>query len=85
MIQRREELRLPPEPSQPICVVREGIRQDFEGDLATELLVVGAVHLAHPAFAEEADDAISAEGRAGSQGHVGVPRSIAPVLPGPDQ
>ena len=49
-------------------VVRDRLRQELQGDGLAELQVVGAVDLAHPALAEEADDAVAlAEHRAGRE------------------
>ncbi len=41
------------------AVPREGLRQELEGHRLAELQVVGAVHLAHPAAAEQAHHSIT--------------------------
>ena len=43
-----------------LLVVRDGFRQELERDRLVEDEVVGAVDLAHPAFAEHGDDAVAA-------------------------
>ena len=53
MIQRREHPRLALEARAPFRVGRERRRQDLDRDLAPELVVVRAVHLAHAAGAEQ--------------------------------
>ena len=45
MIQRGEGLGFAGETRQPIGVVRERVGQDFEGDVAIELRVAGAIDL----------------------------------------
>jgi hypothetical protein len=57
MIERRENLRLAPEACEPIRVIRKGRRQHLDRDVAIELGVVRAIHLAHTADAELAVDA----------------------------
>ena len=42
-------------------VVGGGSRKDLDGDVALELLVVGAIHLAHPARSNAVPDSIVAE------------------------
>ena len=51
-----------------LLVVRDGFGEELERDRLVEREVVGAVDLAHPAFAEHGDDAVaSAEQLAGSE------------------
>jgi len=50
--------------------VRERGRQDLERDLALELGIACAIHLAHPAGAERADDLEATESITGVEGHV---------------
>ena len=61
MIQRGEHPRLALEARAPLRVGRERGRQDLDRDLAPERVVVGAVHLAHAADAEQRADRIGAE------------------------
>ena len=46
--------------------------QDLERDVATEPRVVGEINLAHSAAAQQVQDFVGAEQRAGGQGHRGV-------------
>ena len=74
MIQRGKNLGFPPEARQPFGIVGEGGRKDLQGDVATELRVLRAIHLAHPPAAEQRQDFVGAEPGAGGQGHGwGVP------------
>ena len=66
MIERRQRLRFAREPREPFGIAHERGRQDLQRDVAIELRVVGTVDLAHSAGAEQRDDFIWAEGRAGS-------------------
>ena len=52
MIQRREGLRFAREPREPFGVAREELGQDLDRDVAIQLRVAGAIHLAHAAGAE---------------------------------
>ena len=44
-------------------------RQDFDGDVAAQLVVAGPIHLSHAAAADESDDFVRAESRARSERH----------------
>ena len=65
MVQRREHPRLALEAREPIRVARERARQDLDRDVAPELRVARAVHLAHAARAEQRLQLIAAERCAG--------------------
>ena len=52
MIERGEELSFALEAGKPFGIGREGVRQDLQRDLAPELRIARAIHLAHPAGAE---------------------------------
>ena len=54
MIERREQSCFAFEARQPIGIGRERRRQDLDRDVAPELRVVRAIHLAHPARARDA-------------------------------
>ena len=69
MVQRGQHLGLALEPREPVRVAREGRRKDLHRDVAVELRVPRAIHLAHPAFAEQRDDFVGADASAGE--HVG--------------
>jgi hypothetical protein len=57
------------EPTESVSVGGERLRQDLDGDIARETRVPSAVHLAHPASANQADDLVRAQAGAWSQGH----------------
>ena len=52
MVERREKLRFPLEPSQSFDVARERFGQNFDGDIAIEFRVTGAVDLTHTPFSD---------------------------------
>jgi hypothetical protein len=56
MVERGEHLRFALEAGQSVSAVCERVGQDFDGDLAIQLAIAGAIHLAHPPGAEQADD-----------------------------
>ncbi len=68
MIQRREGLRFAGETCEPFGVVHEEIGQDFDRDVAIQLRVAGAIHLAHTAGAQGGEDLVRAEADAGGKG-----------------
>jgi hypothetical protein len=53
---------------QAVRVVCERVGQDLEGDVALELRVTGAVHLAHAAFTDLGGDFVHADARTGDEG-----------------
>src|SRR4029078_9371951 len=65
MVQRCEDLRLPLEAGEAIRIVGEGIGEDFQRDVAIQLCVAGAIHLAHAARTEGGEDFVRAEMSAG--------------------
>ena len=69
MIHRREGLRLACESRQPFPVARERRGEHLDRDVAVELGVAGAKHLAHPTRANGVHDLIRSEPRAGNDGH----------------
>ena len=52
MIQRRQDLRLPPESDEAIGVRRERVGKDLERDVAIQFRVMRQVDVAHAARAE---------------------------------
>ena len=70
MVQRRERLRFAREPRQPFGISGERVRQDLERDVAIQLRVARAIHLAHAARADERNDFVDAEAGAGCEGQV---------------
>jgi len=65
MVERCENVGFPLEALHPPFVAGKEPGKDLDGDVALELGIVGAVDLAHPAGAEEAQDPVSAEGLTG--------------------
>ena len=47
MIQRGEKLGFPSEPCNAVRIISELFRQDLDGDLSSELLVLRLIHLTH--------------------------------------
>ncbi len=68
MIERREHLRFATESRQPVGIADDGVRQQLQRDVALQLGVSSAIHLAHGARAEGADDVVGTEPGAGGQG-----------------
>ena len=64
MIERREDLRFAFEAREAIGIEGEQLGQDFEGDVAIQLGVARAIHLAHSAAAERREDFIWTESKA---------------------
>ena len=64
MVQRGQHLRFAGEARQAVGIGGENVRQDFDGDVAIELGIGGAIDGAHAAFAEFGDDAVVGDGRA---------------------
>ena len=61
MIQRSERARLAAKPRQPLGVPRELVRQNLDGNIASQLVIVRAVHLSHSAGAQTRHDAMRSE------------------------
>ena len=59
------------EPAKSLGIVGKCRRQHLDGDVAAEARITGAVHLAHPAGAEQGDDFIGAKVGAGRERHSG--------------
>ena len=58
--ERREHLRFALETGEPIGIVREGVWQDLQRDVAAKLRVPGAIHLAHATLANRGQDFVRA-------------------------
>ena len=58
MIERRQYLGLARETCQPLGIERESLGQHFQRDIASEFRVARAVHLAHGADTQQADDVV---------------------------
>ena len=57
------------EPREALRVIREQRRQDSDRDVAIECGVLRAIHLAHAARADRAEDFVRADMRAGLETH----------------
>ena len=73
VVERGEGARLTLEAGQALGVLRHRRREHLDRDVAPELRVRGAVHLAHPARADGGGDAVVAEAAAD---HLGHPRRL---------
>ena len=67
MVERREHLRLAREARDALGVAGEALREDLQRDVAPELGVSRAIHLAHAASPERAGDRIRPEPGSGRQ------------------
>jgi len=56
VVQRRERLGFATESGETFGVTREGVWEDLDGDIAPELRIARAIHLAHPTFAHQGED-----------------------------
>jgi hypothetical protein len=70
MIQRRKRMRLAREPREALRIVRQLLGKNLEGNLAVQLRVAGAIHLAHASRTDEGNDFVGAEPGARLEGHV---------------
>ena len=61
MLEEAGRPRLLLEPAQPVGVLRDGLGQDLDGDVAAEAGVAGAVDLAHAAGPDGAHDLVRAD------------------------
>ena len=61
MVQGRKDARLPFETGDPVGVRGKGLRQDFQGNVASQVDIAGAIHLAHAARTEKAQDLVRPE------------------------
>ena len=52
-------------PGQAVRIVGELLRENLEGDVTIQFRVASAIHLAHSAGANQAEDFVGAEARAG--------------------
>jgi hypothetical protein len=75
MIERREDLRFALKPREAIRIVRQRGREDFDGDVATELCIARTIHLAHAASPDGGKDLVRSEAGTGSKSHLAVSES----------
>ena len=69
VVERREQTRLALEARDPLGHRSKHVRQNFESDVAVEIDIAGAIHLAHAARPEERDDFIWTDAGTGGEGH----------------
>src|SRR5262249_10953862 len=69
MIERSKELRFALEPREPVGIEREVGRQDLQRDVAIELCVTRAIHLAHAAGTDGGENLVRTEASAGCKLH----------------
>jgi hypothetical protein len=67
MVEGGQHLGLAPEPPEALRIVAERRRQDLERDVPVQFGVARPIHLAHAACAEQGDDFIGTDMRAGSE------------------
>ena len=70
MVERSEHLRLALEPRETIRILCERVREDLQRDLAVQLRIARAIHLAHAAGADGGEDFVRAEASAGLNGQL---------------
>ena len=61
VVERGQRLRFAREARDAIRIVREHVGQDLDRDVAVQLRIARAIHLAHSAFAQLGDDLVRAE------------------------
>src|SRR5207253_7200621 len=69
MIERGQHLRLALEACEAIGIERERVWDDLQRDVATELRIARAIHLAHAAGADGREDLVRTETGAGCESH----------------
>ena len=69
MVERGEHLRFAMKACEAIRIGGERRRQDLQRDVAIELCIARAIHLAHAAGADGGDDFIRPETSGGTDGH----------------
>ena len=69
MVQRREQLRFAPETSEAVRILSKRVRENLERDTPIQFDIVAAIHLPHPARANELANFIDAETTAGRKRH----------------
>src|SRR5262245_51625236 len=70
MIQRRQSLRFALEPRQPLRILGQSLRQHLDRNLPAEVVVGGAIHLAHAPDTKLGADGVRAKTDARCQRHV---------------
>jgi hypothetical protein len=71
MVERREQFRLPLETRQPIRILCERVRQDFDRNVALQPGITSAIHFPHPASTNGRENLVGANASASDKGHGG--------------
>jgi hypothetical protein len=69
MIKRRQDLRFTLKAGESLGIGCEGLRQNFQGDVASELGIPRSIHFAHATRAEGGEDFVRAEARTSGKRH----------------
>jgi hypothetical protein len=77
VVQRRRRACFLLEAPEPLAVTGECGGQDFDGDVAAEARIVGAIHVAHAARRDGRDDFIGSEATPCKKWHKSVERFYA--------
>ena len=70
MVERSEELRLALEAGEAVWIGSEEFGQDLQRDVAIQTRVPRAIHLAHPARADQGGDFVGAETSSRGEHHL---------------
>src|SRR2546425_2818164 len=76
VVERGEHMRFALEACHAVGVTGEEFREHLEGDLASELGIAGAIHLAHAAHPDRGDHLVGSNVRAASEAHGAVALAI---------
>ncbi len=68
VIERGQDLRFAPEARKTIGIIGHRRQQHLDRDVAIQLRVARAMHLAHTAYAQGREDVVRAESSAGGNG-----------------
>ena len=80
MVERGKDFGFALKTREPVGIGRDRRRQDFDRNLALQIRVGRAIHLAHPACSERAEDFVRSEARAWRH-RVGLERRCPMLLP----
>ena len=75
VIQRGKDFGFPSKPGQAIGVRSDVCREDLDRDVALQICIIGAIHLAHSTRADSCGDLVRTDARAGRQRHGCVSRA----------
>src|SRR4030095_7646467 len=81
--ERGERLRFTLEPREAIGVLCKCVGQHLQGDVAPQIHVPGAIHLAHPAHADLCGDLVRTDATTGGQWHPRINNALTIAFFGP--